>query len=591
MHRVLLLSSPLSLTAQTILEDTVVTASRLEERADEAPQATEVISEERFIEQSFRTVPEAFALTPGVSVQKTTHGQGSPFIRGFTGRQNLYLIDGIRFNNSTFRSGPIQYANTIDGFWLEQLELVKSQGSVLYGSDALGGTLNAITPSSGYRDESGFFQRGNIPYRYNTNSQSHVGRLEQTIGVGKKWGLTFGTTVKDFGDVRSNFFGRMEGTGYTEQNIDGKLEFSLSDNLHLTLAHQQINQDDINRWHSTTANPGGWEGLDAGEFAARVLDQERSLSYLKIEGEPLGGLIDSYTATPSYQTSQDSEFQDRSNPNPLLGAQQLRFANINTDTYKASLEAQSTLQITTLLYGADHYEDRVNSDGSRVNTLTNVVDENRAPIADDSVYRSLGLFAQARTTWSDQLETTLGLRYTYAQTDIGSLDTDDSCQALVFNARALYRLNDTWTTFGGYSQGFRAPNLNDLTGSVTSRSGLDSLGSLGLDPERSHTFEIGTHARHDRFSFEASGFYTFVDDLIVRIEDSAGTERSRNAAQAWITGLELEGRYAFNDNWSLNGFVAWQYGNQRRPETLGDPDSTVPVSRLPPSSLLPRSPL
>ena len=65
----------------------------------------------------FRTLPEALRYTPGVIVQKTAHGHGSPFIRGFTGRQNLFLLDGIRFNKSTFRGGPVQYWNTVDPFF------------------------------------------------------------------------------------------------------------------------------------------------------------------------------------------------------------------------------------------------------------------------------------------------------------------------------------------------------------------------------------------------------------------------------------------------------------------------------------------
>ena len=346
----------------TTLPPVVVTASRELENKTDSTQSVETVTQEEFLEKNFRTLPEALALTPGVSVQKTTHGHGSPFIRGFTGRQNLYLVDGIRFNNSTFRSGPVQYANTVDGLGLERFELVKSQGSVLYGSDALGGTLNAMTVSSDYLDyDPGFFQHGSLLYRYSTNSESHVGRFQQSLGSGGEWGLTFGATLKEFGDVRSNHYGTMRGTGYPEQNYDLKFEWSPSENHQLTFAHQYLNQDDVNRWHSTLANPGGWEGLAPGGFTSRVYDQERSLTYLRYDGEPLSGPIQRYRATLSFQDSQDSETQDR---NPTSA--QTRFSEIETQTYGLTLEAQSDLsERTSLIYGADFYEDHIDSLGSR----------------------------------------------------------------------------------------------------------------------------------------------------------------------------------------------------------------------------------
>jgi len=127
----------LPLAAQDFLDPLVVTATRSESPARNVPYSSELFSSADFRGNSVRTVPDALRYTPGVLAQKTAHGHGSPFIRGFTGRQNLFLIDGIRFNNSTFRGGPVQYWNTVDPLSLDRFELIRSQGSVLYGSDGV----------------------------------------------------------------------------------------------------------------------------------------------------------------------------------------------------------------------------------------------------------------------------------------------------------------------------------------------------------------------------------------------------------------------------------------------------------------------
>ena len=213
-----------------------------------------------------------------------------------------------------------------------------------------------------------------------------------------------------------------------------------------------------------------------GTFNDRILDQERSLTYFKVEGEPVSGPIDQYTATFSFQTSQDSEFQDR---NPA----DIRTQNIDLDTYGFSLVASSELIDTSILYGLDFYLDQIDSTGTR----TGRDPRSARPLADDSDYLSLGIFAQARHSWSELFETTAGVRYTYARADLGrvfngvtDISEEESYNALVFNARARYQYDDTWTIFAGASQGFRAPNVNDLSGNATSRSGLTALGNLDL---------------------------------------------------------------------------------------------------------------
>ena len=329
----------------------MVTGLRTDKLPEEVPYTLDVLDSEFIYQNTRRTLPEALQFTPGVLVQKTTYGHGSPFIRGFTGRQNLLMVDGVRFNNSLTRGGPVQYWNTVDSYALDRLEVIKGQGSVLYGSDAIGGTVNAVTRSTGFRDtpDGEFFSHGSAYYEYRTNGEgSHIGRIESSTGIGGQFGIMLGVTGKEFGDIEDSGIGRMRNTGYPELDLDFKVEAALGPDTTLTFLHQHVNQDDIWRSHSTVFNPG-WQHdgrvATPGSYNSRIYDQERTLTYLRFEGEPSSAdWLNRWRATFSYHTGWDSEAQDRS-------ATDLRYQVAEIDTIGVDLTLESPLGPGELIYG------------------------------------------------------------------------------------------------------------------------------------------------------------------------------------------------------------------------------------------------
>lgn len=221
-------SSVIIFDAEPATAPVVSTATRTPKTNFEAPYVVDSILADDVANWSVRSIPEAFEQTPGVLVQKTAHGQGSPFIRGFTAYHNLLLIDGVRLNNAVFRSGPNQYWNTVDSQGLRGIELVKAQGSVIYGSDAVGGTVQALTRRPEYAQE-GVYTGGRSYSRYASAEDSYIQRNEFTVSEAGKYGLILGGTYKDFANIRAADLGTLPFTGYEEWDVDAKLELFLNE--------------------------------------------------------------------------------------------------------------------------------------------------------------------------------------------------------------------------------------------------------------------------------------------------------------------------------------------------------------------------
>ena len=580
----------------------VVTASGFAEDELATPYTFQTMDQKTFVERGHRTLPEALRDVPGVMVQKTAHGHGSPYIRGFTGRQNLVLIDGIRFNNSGFRSGPVQYFNTIDAYAIDEIEVIKSQGSVLYGSDAVGGTVNLHTRSADFRSEkdgSGF-AHGSALYRYDTNGGSQTGRIESQTGQGGDFGLHAGVTYRDFGDIRDRVLGTMEKTGYEEFDYDLRADVALDARNTFTVAHQRVDQDDVWRTHNTIYFEP-WQGTSlANPDLARIYDQERTLSYARLAGEDLGGAIDGYKLTVSYQQSEEGFNRTRTTGGVNTSVQ---LDQTDIDTLGAALSFESNVDDATITYGADWYRDSIDSTTRTTvfNPAGAVLSSTQAiqgPLGDDARYDLVGVFAQGRVPVSEVADVTLGGRYTYAAADIGRLSdggnpataisAEKDWEEATFNARINVRASEDWSVYAGASQAFRAPNIDDLSGVKPSRTNVISQGSLEVKPEQFLTYEIGTRHVGKEVGLQAALFYTDIDDLIteqtVPGSGPAGEVlvKGTNGANGWLAGGEIEASWQLDRDWRASSFVAYVDGESDVYPTGSLTSVEQPISRLMP---------
>ena len=181
------------------------------------------------------------------------------FLRGLTGYHVVNLIDGIRFNNSTFRSGPNQYLAYIEPSQAQRLEAVLGPAGAQYGSDSLGGTIQVLTeparfatggreihgdllPSAAPADLSGgagaqscrrpvVFAGWVAPRRAATTTCVPVGGAIPATCFRRLFGL-----APD--QVRGLLGGRLQDSGFGQQGAHTRLSFRLPGQQTLTMWYQ-----------------------------------------------------------------------------------------------------------------------------------------------------------------------------------------------------------------------------------------------------------------------------------------------------------------------------------------------------------------
>jgi hemoglobin/transferrin/lactoferrin receptor protein len=164
------------------------------------------------------------------------------------------------------------------------------------------------------------------------------------------------------------------------------------------------------------------------------------------------------------------------------------------------------------------------------------------------------------------------------------ISVDDSWRSFAASVRALRPVAPGWGLFGGLSQGFRAPNLSDLT-RLDDTSGVETP-SPDLDEETFLQAELGLKAREACWSGQIAFWHTWIDDLIVpsptgRLIGSTPEVRKDNVGDGWVQGVDAEVSVRVLDEWTLAGAATWQRG---RVDQIGTDGRVVrrPLSRLMP---------
>jgi hemoglobin/transferrin/lactoferrin receptor protein len=568
----------------------VITATRSQEAAYDTAASTALLDRD---EIAGRLQPmllqEALVEVPGVLMQKTGSGQASPYIRGHTGFQTLLLVDGVRVNNSVFRPGPNQYWGTIDALGVDRLEISKGPGGALYGSDAIGGVVQAFSASPwGYGE--GVETHGRALYRFGSANSSHQGRAEASLTWEDRLGVLIGVSPKKMGDIVAGpDVGKQRETGYRELDGDAKVVYRLGEKSELRALYQHVIQEDAPRTHKTVfAVP--FDGTTVGDELKRELDQSRDFAYLQYLIQEPCAFVDEARLSVSWQLMREDRERIRSD-----GRRDLTGFDAHTIGSFAQLTSRSSFG--TFVYGYDYYHDEVDSkrtdisaDGS---TRTRAI---QGAVGDEASYDLLGAYTQWKYPILEQLELTIGGRFTYAAAEAdrvedpvggGVISIDDEWYDGAGSARLMWMLLDELHLYASANQGFRSPNLSDLSRFDTARTDEIQTPSPDLDPERFVSFEVGAKTRGTSWSGTAAFYYTLIWDGLIRAPtgdtiDGDQEVRVTNVGDGYVMGIEAEASVELIENLDLFGNIAWQYGKQDTFPTAAPDKEREYIDRLMP---------
>ncbi|MDZ7846950.1 MAG: TonB-dependent receptor plug domain-containing protein [Owenweeksia sp.] len=183
------------------LDQVVVSATRWRQTSGNVPSKIISISPKEVALQNPQTAADLLGASGKVFIQKSQQGGGSPMIRGFATNRLIYTVDGVRMNTAIFRGGNLQNVINLDPFATESTEVLFGPGSVIYGSDAIGGVMSfqTLTPQLSLTDKP--LITGKAVTRYSSANNEKTGHFDVNVGW-KKWAMVTSFSTWDYDHLR-----------------------------------------------------------------------------------------------------------------------------------------------------------------------------------------------------------------------------------------------------------------------------------------------------------------------------------------------------------------------------------------------------
>ncbi len=560
------------------MERVTVTANRRSESEFRTQKAVAVGDEDVIERRSSASTADALREMTGILVQKTTAGHGAPIIRGLIGNDILLLYNGVRLNRPTIRPGGNQYMNTVDAEALQRIEVVRGPGSVLYGSDAIGGVVNMITRPPAFTD-GGFRLAPNLSTRYTSADDGRSVHLGLQA-AGTDFAAQAGVTARSIGNLDPG--GEIpvhKPTGYDDIGFHLITALRLSDRQIVRADLLKVRQSEVPRY----------DQYASGRYETYLYEpQDRFLGMIEYSHRQPLPWLSSVEWNVSWQREHEGRIQRRTG-SPLLTTDDDVTRTIGTFLQFTAL----TSPRHTLRWGLEYYHDTVAS--TRTESTVDTSYQTRGAFPDGADYSQFGAFFSDNFTPGPATDIDFGIRWSAITID-ALLDVpfgryEESFRDITGNIGISHRLKPWLNLVATVSRGFRAPNFNDTIVLKASNSGVD-VPSPDLSPETSTNYELGTKVEWNGSDIEAWFFRTSIRDLIVRapgswagetwvdtngsgIEDPGEQAWMKvNSDRAWIQGLELQSRWTVSSRLTLRQSLFYTYGRNI--------SADEPMRRIPP---------
>ncbi len=575
------------------LDEVVMSISKWEQQRKDIPQKIVSIDARTIAFSNPQTSADLLQNSGKVFVQKSQLGGGSPLIRGFATNRVLISVDGVRLNTAIFRGGNVQNVISIDPFTVKNTEVIFGPGSVIYGSDAIGGVMNFITKEPEFSSKDSLTVSGNVSYRFASANNENTGHFDLNLGF-KKWAFLTSISYNNFGDLvqgkngperylRNQFAARINGedvlvtnddprrqvsSGYDQINLMQKVTYKPNNDWNLSLGTFYTASSDYDRYDRLIRPNSDGTGLRSAEWFYGP--QRWFMTNLQLFKRGKGKFYDGLKVTAAYQHFEESR-NDRNFGNPV------RFrTQENVDALSANVDFENKkLGNLRLYYGAEYVFNKVNSNGSQFNIETNQSADAPSRYPDGSTWQTFAGYINGEYKVKPNFTWLAGLRYSQVWLDAEFESTFFDFpfeEADIITGALTGSIGFSWfpkadlqITLNG-STAFRAPNIDDVGKVFDSEPGAVVVPNPDLEPEYAYNAELGIRKNFkDKLVLKGAGYYTFLVDALVRRDfnlngltevefngELSSVQAIQNAARAFVYGFEFGLEAFITDNLSIS---------------------------------------